>query len=127
MGNPPANYVDGGLNDNNPVFAVHHEAKQVWGQSAKIKCIISIGTGVPPLKAVGDSGKQILESLVAIATDTQKIADHFADEMEDQGGGLTYVRLNVDRGLENMKLEEWKDFEALTGHTNYYLNQQRRG
>ncbi len=57
--------------------------------------------------------------------DTQKIAVEFADEMEHlaaQNEGLTYGRLNVDQGLQNMKLEEWKDFDVLTGATNRYLN-----
>jgi len=111
------------------VRALHDEAKHIWGKSSRrIKCIISIGTGVPPLKAVGDTGKEIVESLISIALDTQKIADEFADEIEHlkiQGEDLRYIRLNVSHGLESMKVEEWKDFELLTGATNYYLNSHK--
>lgn len=130
LGTPPATYVDGGLNYNNPVRALYDEANHVWGKSSRrIKCIISIGTGVPPLKAAGDTGKEIVESLISIALDTQKIADEFADEMghlNTPGEGLKYIRLNVSHGLESMKLEEWKDFDLLTGATNYYLNSHKR-
>jgi hypothetical protein len=125
FGEPPANYVDGGLNYNNPVRAVFDEANHVWGKSKrKISCVVSIGTGVPPLKAVGDTGKQILESLVSNAMNTQKIADEFANDMHHltQSQDLTYVRLNVDQGLQKMRLEEWKDFDVLTGATRYYLD-----
>ena len=128
FGKPPANYVDGGLNYNNPVRAVYDEANHVWGKSKRnITCVISIGTGILPLKAVGDTGKQILESLVSIAMNTQKVADEFADDMNHliQSQDLTYVRLNVDQGLQNMKLEAWKDFDVLTGATNYYLNSHK--
>ena len=54
---------------------------------------------------------------------TQKVADEFADDMNHlmQSQDLTYVRLNVDQGLQSMKLEEWKEFDVFTGATNYYL------
>jgi hypothetical protein len=120
------NFVDGGFNYNNPIRALIDEAKYVWGKSSgKIQCISSVGTGVLPLKAVGDSGKRIFESLVPIAMDTQKIAVEFADEMEHlaaQDEGLTYARLILDHGLQNRKLGEWKGFDVLTGATNRYLN-----
>ena len=116
------------MNYNNPVRSLFDEAKHVWGKSRReIKCIISIGTGVPPLRATGDSGKQILESLIDIATDTQRTADEFADEMHHlpESAKVEYFRFNVDRGLEYMKLEEWKDFDMLTGATSYYLNSHK--
>ncbi|KAL9137486.1 MAG: hypothetical protein Q9175_001311 [Cornicularia normoerica] len=128
FGNPPANYVDGGFNYNNPIRSLYDEARYVWGKSHReIKCIVSIGTGIPSLKATGDTGKQILKSVVAIATDTQTTADGFADEMEHlaENAKIDYFRLNVDRGLEKMKLEEWKDFDTLTGATSYYLNSHK--
>ena len=128
FGEPPTKYVDGGLNYNNPVRSLFDEAKHVWGKSRReIKCIISIGTGVPPLKATGDTGKQILESLIAIATDTQRTADEFADEIEHlpESTKVEYFRLNVDRGLETIKIEEWKDFDMLTGATSWYLNSHK--
>jgi hypothetical protein len=130
MGNPPSNYVDGGLTYNNPVRALYIESKHIWNASSgrKIGCIISIGTGVPPLKATGDRGKDILESLVATALDTQQTADEFADEMEHlpYSEDLTYIRLNVNQGLQDIGLEEWKHFDKVTGATNVYLRNHRQ-
>ena len=82
---------------------------------------------MPPLKSTGDTGKQVLKWVVDIATDTQRTADEFADEMEHLAGiaPVNYFRWNVDRGLEKMKLEEWKDFAMLTGATSYYLNSRK--
>jgi hypothetical protein len=130
FGNPPENYVDGGLTYNNPVRALFDESKRIWNASSgrKIGCIISIGTGVPSLTPTGDRGKQILESLAAIALDTQKTADEIADEMEHLSNSedLTYIRLNVDQGLQDIGLEEWKEFDKLTGATNVYLRKHRQ-
>ena len=108
--------------------ALHDEAKRVWGKTSRsIGCIISIGTGVPALKSTGNTGKSIIESLVSIATDTQQTADEFADEIENSGGtdAIAYFRFNVEQGLQTVKLEEWKDFEALCGATDYYLKTRK--
>ena len=116
------------MNYNNPVRSLYDEAKHVWGKSRReIKSIISIGTGVPPLRSTGHTGKQILKWVVAIATDTQSTADEFADEMEHlaEDAPIDYHRWNVDHGLEDMELEEWKDFDTLTGATSYYLNNHK--
>ena len=130
FGIPPANYVDGGLRYNNPVRALYDEAKRVWGKSKReVGCIISIGTGIKQLRDVGDKGTAILQSLAEIAFDAQQVAQEFADEIEhrieDNVESLTYIRLDVDQGLQNMKMEEWKDFDMLTGATNDYLKSHK--
>ena len=99
LGKPLRNYVDGGLTLNNPVRALHDEAKRFWGKiSRSIGCIISISTGVPALKSTGNTGKSIIESLMSIATDTQQTADEFADEIENSydTDPIAYFRFNVE-------------------------------
>ena len=130
FGTPSTNYVDGGLRYNNPVRVLRDEALRVWGKSKrKIGCIISIGTGIKQLKDVGSRGAAILKSLAEIALDTQQTVQEFADEIEHQvdnkDESLMYVRLDVDQGLQSMGLEEWKDFDLLTGATNEYLRNHR--
>ena len=58
---------------------------------------------------------------------TETVADEFADDINHlmQSQDLTYVRLNVDQGLQNMKLEEWKGFDVLTGAIIHYLNSHK--
>ena len=113
------------MNYNNPVRALYDEAKCIWGESRRsVGCILSIGTGVPALRSTGNNGKSIVESLAAIATDTQQTADEFAAEIGHLPRTVApaYFRFNVDHGLQSINLEEWKDFEALSGATDYYLN-----
>ena len=57
--------------------------------------------------------------------DTQQTADEFADEIETSHGTDAYFRFNVEQGLQKVKLEEWKDFDALCGATDYYLNTRK--
>ena len=128
LGVPPAAYVDGGLNYNNPIHAVYDEAKRIWGKTPrKIQCIVSVGTGVPALKSTGNSGKQIVDNLIDIALNTQRVAEEFLDSMDHLSPDEkpTYVRLDVDNGLKDIKLEEWKSFDLLTSATNHYLNTHR--
>lgn len=71
FGHPHRNYADGGItHNNNPVRALWDEAKQVWGSSRRLGCIVSIGTGLPALRSTGKTGKSIIESPTNIATDT---------------------------------------------------------
>ena len=128
FGHPPRNYVDGGItHNNNPVRALWDEAKNVWGPTRKIGCIFSIGTGVPALHSTGKSGKSIIKSLAHIATDTQNTAKTFAWDMDHlpPAEAIAYFRFNVEQGLQNVKLEEWESFDALTGATDEYLNTRR--
>ena len=129
FGRPPRNYVDGGItHNNNPVRALLDEAKKVWGPSRRTRCIVSIGTGVPALHSTGKTGKSIIESLTHIATDTQDTAKSFAwdmDHIPSSAEAIAYFRFNVDQGLQNVKLEEWESFDALTGATDEYLNTRR--
>lgn len=129
LGRPPKTYVDGGLPYNNPVRALYDEAKHVWGFSRReIGCIVSIGTGVPALVATGDGGKSILQSLISIATNTQQTADDFADDMEHlrETEPIEYFRLNVEQGVQQVKLEEWESFKELSGATDDYLKTRKR-
>ena len=120
----PMNYVDGGLNYNKPISALFDEAKHVW-PGPEVRYIISIGTGVLSQTPTGNTGNQIIESLLHIAIDTQQIVEEFSDEMEHlgraHGSSLVYVRLNVDHVPADIRLEEWKDFDKLTAATRAYL------
>ena len=65
--------------------------------------------------------------MVAIALEPHRTVDQFADEMQHlpENAKAEYFRLNVDRGLEKMGLEEWRDFDMLTGATFYYPNSHK--
>lgn len=129
FGTPAQNWVDGGLRHNNPVRALYDEARRIWPTQSgrKIGCIISIGAGDPPLHAVGKRGKDLLQALVKISTDTKQTAREFRNEMEHlpPADGFKYFRLNAGPAVAAIGLEEWKVFDRLTGATNDYLNDSK--
>ena len=74
-------YVDGGLGKNNPTLELIDEAKTLWQDKRDIGCIVSVGTGMMPMVDVGQNAKALVESLAAMATDTQEVAKTVKSEM----------------------------------------------
>ena len=119
-------YVDGALHYNNPVSILWDETKSIWN-NRPIGCIVSIGTGKPAIGGVGKRGYDILNALVKMATDTEKTAREFKIRISQmpETDRPKYYRFNVERGLEDIALEEWTQFTMLTEATHSYLSEQR--
>ena len=85
IGNPPVAYVDGGMGYNNPIRALIEETSHMW-PSDRIGCIVSIGTGVLISRDVGRTIKPLFDKLTEMATDTEKLAREFEEEMKYRYG-----------------------------------------
>ncbi|KAH8587243.1 hypothetical protein B0O99DRAFT_747744 [Bisporella sp. PMI_857] len=120
-------FVDGATGANNPVWEVWNQAQLLWGPQPleeKIKCLVSIGTGVPSLKPFRDDVLHFGETLVSIATETEQTAERFRRDkahLDDRG---QYYRFNVDRGLEEIGLEESKKRKEIAAATRRYVGSQ---
>lgn len=119
-------YLDGGLHYNNPVRVIYDEARTVWSASGGqyVACIVSIGTGKPPISAVGKRADELLRSMVKMATNTENTAREFGNEIYSipEAARPAYFRFNVESGLEAVGLEEWEHFERLGEATKTYLD-----
>ncbi|KAI9854152.1 MAG: hypothetical protein M1813_001359, partial [Trichoglossum hirsutum] len=126
IGKPPTTYVDGGLGYNNPIRLLLDETRHIWPQR-EIGCIVSVGTGILASKDVGRTIKPLFESLKDIATDTEKVAGEFREEMKHKYGieQKVYFRFNVQHGLEQVALEEWKEMDRTRVATHGYVMQER--
>ena len=117
---------------NNPIRALMDEASKIWPQPVdqlKIGCVISIGTGLKPIKSVGDITPTIAMTLGDIATDTNETADDFQAELDQTGPkfpNMAYFRFNVPQGVSDVSLEEWKEYGRISGATNDYLNKAQK-
>ena len=122
IGNPPVAYIDGGLGYNNPIRALIEETSHIW-PDRQIGCIVSIGTGMPVSRDVGRTIKPLFDTVREMATDTEKVAREFEEEMKHKYGNeqKVYFRFNVQRGLEQVGLEEWKEMERIKVATQDYL------
>jgi hypothetical protein len=119
-------FIDGALGANNPVYTLWNQARDVWGDQlhGRLKCLVSIGTGVPTLKPVRDDVLGIWATLRELATETEKTAELFRRDkssLDDEG---RYYRFNVDRGLEDIGLEESKKKKEIAAATGRYIASQ---
>jgi predicted acylesterase/phospholipase RssA len=120
-------FVDGATGANNPVWEVWNQAQLIWGPQPlenKIKCLVSIGTGVPSLKPFRDDAFHIGDTLVAIATETEQTAERFRRDKSQLDNSGQYYRFNVDRGLEEIGLEESKKRKEIAAATRRYIGSQ---
>ena len=108
------------------MYAVWNQAQDIWGNQLlrKLRCIVSIGTGMPNLMPVHDDTLGIWATLKAIATETEKTAQQFHHDkssLDDEG---RYYRFNVEHGLEDIGLEESKKKAEIAAATRRYVESQ---
>ncbi|KAL9569225.1 hypothetical protein ACKAV7_006811 [Fusarium commune] len=120
-------FVDGALGANNPVYTLWTQAQDLWGDDqlrSCLRCLVSIGTGVPTLRPVRDDVLGIGATLTNLATETEKTAEQFRRDkssLDDEG---RYYRFNVSRGLEDVGLEESKKQREIAAATGRYIESQ---
>jgi predicted acylesterase/phospholipase RssA len=123
-------FVDGALGANNPVDEVEGEASEIWCSDSGdlkqlVKCLISIGTGNPGKKAIEDSLPSFLsKTLVSITTGTEETAKKFIARWRRHYDQNRYFRLNVEQGLQDVGLAEYKERGSIETATDSYLDDQ---
>ena len=124
--NSAVEYVDAALGFNNPIKEVIAEAARVFVESSQVSCMVSIGTGQRGIVGYDKPDAfqkwlptRLVDVLKKIATDCDKTAQ----EMEQRFKNFPhiYYRLNVDRGLELISLDEWKRLGDVRHHTKSYM------
>lgn len=118
--------MDGALGANNPINALWNQAQDVWGDRlwGRLACLVSIGTGIPALTPVRDDVLGIWSTLKDLATETEITAEQFRRDKSALADEGRYVRFNVDRGLEQIGLEESKKKKEIAAATGHYLASQ---
>lgn len=120
-------FVDGALGANNPVYALWSQAQDLWGGDrvqGMLKCLVSIGTGVPSLRPFPNDVLHIGDALIAIATETERTAEQFRRDKSNLDDEGRYYRFNVVRGLEDVGLEESKKKKEIAAATGKYIMSQ---
>lgn len=120
-------FVDGATGANNPVYEVWNEAQDMWPSGSledKVKCLVSIGTGVPSLTPFKGDLVSVGQSLLAIATETEKTAERFSRDKSRLDDAGRHYRFNVSRGLEDIGLEDSKRKNAIIAATDRYIESQ---
>ncbi|KAJ6120164.1 protein kinase subdomain-containing protein [Penicillium sp. IBT 18751x] len=120
-------FADGGLGANNPVDEVEGEATNIWCPETgdlkpQVKCFISIGTGNPGKKPFEDNALKFLgQTVVQIATETENTERRFIARWAKHFDDKRYFRFNVEHGLQEIGLEEYRKKGAMKAATEGYL------
>ncbi|KAJ5993903.1 FabD/lysophospholipase-like protein [Penicillium sp. IBT 35674x] len=123
-------FADGALGANNPVDEVEGEASNIWCEQTGdlkplVKCFISIGTGNPGKKAMEDNLlKFVSKTLPALTTQTEQTEKRFIAKWRQHYDSKRYFRFNVDQGLQDVGLAEYKDQGLIETATEGYLDHQ---
>lgn len=146
---PPGRiFVDGGLMHNNPSELALQEVKRVWPSVTKY-CLVSVGTGrqksikvvetpakggfmsgamayLPGGKTVAGAAalKRIAEACVALTTSSEQVHQRVLRKCLDEGEGrCKYFRFQVERGMDEIGLEEWEKMDEMGDHARRYMDE----
>ena len=121
-------FIDGGVGRNNPSWVVLDEANTLFG-ARPIGCLVSIGTGQVEVVGIRRPGffqqiipTDVVDALKAIATDCEDTHEHMLRLFAQLP--KTYFRLNVEQGMQGMKLSEWERLSKVEAHTTQYLRRK---
>ncbi|KAF2802729.1 FabD/lysophospholipase-like protein [Mytilinidion resinicola] len=121
-------FLDGATGANNPVNVVWDEARDIWQSDSPleddVQCVVSIGTGVPSVRAFGGSLLEIGETLKAMATETETTAEAFLRRYTRLHSEERYFRFNVLSGLGDIGLEEAAKRPEIVTATRRYLSSE---
>jgi predicted acylesterase/phospholipase RssA len=117
---------DGGLLNNNPINEVIPEIQTEFDDRG-ISCLVSIGTGVSKTESFGYGLISIAKACKNIATDTEKAELTFRNSYAaspKQSLHDRYFRFEVEQGLQDIGMEEWKKMKQIWTATTSYLDDQ---
>jgi predicted acylesterase/phospholipase RssA len=123
-------FLDGGMGSNNPTKLLMEEVVKTFGQQDPVACIISIGTGKTNIIEVKTPGffqkvlpTELINALRSMTTDCETVEGEVSQRFSANPG--IYFRFNVEHGLENVSLEEWKELGNIKAKTIAYLGDYR--
>ncbi|KAG9494769.1 hypothetical protein J7337_013908 [Fusarium musae] len=122
VGRDQINFIDAGFGYNNPCEVLIREAKDQFPGRDEMR-VLSIGTGLGDVVSIKDTRASILRALKKMATTSKKVALRLDERYGETG---TYYRFNVERGLEDISLSDWKETSSISSHTHNYLNENKR-
>ncbi|SLM39751.1 Patatin/Phospholipase A2-related [Lasallia pustulata] len=123
-------YADGAFGANNPVEEVLAEAKDIWSPKKDnvgelVKCFVSIGTGVPGMTPIASGAWKLMsQALVEISTETEKTAENFRRRHGEMFKEKRVFRFNVQKGLEQVGLEEDEKQGIIETATDLYMESE---
>jgi predicted acylesterase/phospholipase RssA len=121
-------FVDGATGANNPIQELMIEAYKLWSEKLpgwkieyNLQCVVSVGTGMPSLEPFGKKLWDVPQTLLSIATDTERTAEKWQRTHDTLFREKRAFRFNVMAGLENIGLEDSKRQGDILAATKRYI------
>jgi hypothetical protein len=104
----------------NPTRELLKEASAIFGKEKLIAQIISLGCGrahVPSMERnlISEDVDRSVQDMAADCDTVDKELSTRFDDLE------AYLRLNVERGMENLVMNKWDDLGPIETHTSAYI------
>jgi hypothetical protein len=96
------------------------EANSVFGKDRRVAQILSIGSGLSHVLSLESSTKEAgLNRLVnKLAADCETVARELHARLYNV---QAYLRLNVEKGMENVVMDDWSGLGDIASHTGAYI------
>ncbi|KAL2887533.1 pyruvate kinase [Ceratocystis lukuohia] len=120
VGRDEVEFVDAGFGHNNPCETLIAEAEAKF--PGRDMLILSIGTGLGDVVEIDDTGKSILKALEGMAASSKAAALRLRNRYSGTG---KYFRFNVESGLKDVTLSDWKQTSKISSHTTNYLEENK--
>lgn len=113
-------FVGGAVGANNPTRELLKEAGGVFGKDSRVAEITSIGSGIPHILSLDSEADRVDPSriLKILTTDCEGVAQELHTRLYNI---QAYRRLNVDRGMEGIIMDDWTKLGAIESHTEAYI------
>jgi hypothetical protein len=108
-------FVGGPHGAHNPTRELLKEASAIFGKEILASQIVSIGCGRSLVSSLDTNGVNRL--VQEMAADCEAVDKELSTRLCDMDA---YLRLNVDRGMENLAMNEWDDLGSIVTHTGAY-------
>ncbi|KLU89782.1 hypothetical protein MAPG_08751 [Magnaporthiopsis poae ATCC 64411] len=122
VGRDEIEFIDAAFGYNNPCEVLIEEARRRFPTRERMQ-ILSVGTGLGDVVSIRDSRRSIIEALKKMATTSKQVADRLDGRLGVDG---QYFRFNVERGLEDTTLSDWKKASKISAHTLNYIHDSER-
>jgi hypothetical protein len=113
-------FVGGAYGTNNPTREMLKEASTLFSPNRRVAQILSLGSGLPRVISAEPSadGEGVHRLLKEIATDCEMVAQELSTRLYTIDA---YLRLNVDRRMEFVRMTDWNDLSSIESHTAAYI------
>jgi hypothetical protein len=108
------------IGSSNPIRAVLKEARLQFGEDTPISLLLSLGGGQSAPLSLQSSvmlphGR--LEFMARAVQNCERTANEVSQHLSEVDA---YLRLDVDKGLNDLKTSDWHRLGAIESHTNVY-------